>query len=218
MAKSPAPKPQLEIKQFRDEAEIDRGIAKLQRRLADVAALKPEQFNDQARKSVEQATREDILAIYGERSPQWRDHEYFTMMCAWSPDDRDNIARFAKAIPNAITMLERMISRLQEEKEHFLPPEPAAPKGDEKPTHSNSMQISIHGNVATLTLGDSVHNVTVVAFFDSLIRKIEESTQIPEEQKKSLNARLKEFANNAWVQSLGTQAVVELIRAMAGAP
>src|SRR5258706_15735608 len=59
-------------------SEIDRGIAKLRRRIEEVRALDPKTlpFDDAKIDTVEANVRETIRDVFGANSPEFNDHQY----------------------------------------------------------------------------------------------------------------------------------------------
>jgi uncharacterized protein (TIGR02391 family) len=123
--KKPVAAPQLiEPKEFASASEIDRGIAKLQRRIADVQALDPTRIRsaDQSVKNVETGIQETIREIYGQNSPEFQKHKHHDI---WSggynlmDSDYSMQQKFAEGIPQSIAMLQGLITRLEEKKMDF---------------------------------------------------------------------------------------------------
>jgi len=111
----PAP---LQVKEFTLE-EIDRGIARLQRRIEEVKALDPKtiQYDDQRIRIAEQNIRSDILEIFGPHSPEYHEHQYhdvshgpYNMMDGPGEHQR----QFAEGHPRTVALLEGLIARLNE--------------------------------------------------------------------------------------------------------
>lgn len=73
----PSEPPPLEIREFTPE-EIQRGVAKLKRRIEEAKALAADKvrFNDQRIRNVEHAIRDTILEVFGGNSPEYRAHQY----------------------------------------------------------------------------------------------------------------------------------------------
>ncbi|MFH1993715.1 MAG: nucleotide-binding protein [Pseudomonadota bacterium] len=119
--KNPLEPPPIEIRQF-TRSEIDRGIVKLRRRIEEVNGLDPRKilFNDAKIDIVEANIRESIREVFGSRSPEFDDHEHhriwhggYNMM----ESDSERQRKFADGIPQTVTMLEGLISRLEEKRE-----------------------------------------------------------------------------------------------------
>ena len=70
-----------------------------------------------------------------------------------------------------------------------------------------------HGNVENLALGNiSTYNTNI--YFDALIKAIEESEEIPKEDKKSLIDKIKDVAHDPYVSGIGAAAIFEGIKAL----
>jgi len=118
--RTPEP-PTIEVHQF-TRSEIDRGIAKLRRRIEEVNALDPQRvrYDDANIDNVESNIRETIREVYGPLSPEFHDHKHhriwhggYNMM----DSDGQRQAKFAAGIPQTVTMIEGLISRLEEKRE-----------------------------------------------------------------------------------------------------
>lgn len=117
--RAPEPPP-IEIKQFTPE-EIERGIAKLNRRIDEVNALDPREvpYNDQRRYTVEENIHTTILEVFGPNSPESQAHKYHRI---WHGPmyagmrGAESQQRFADGIPQTITMLKGLIDRLEEKR------------------------------------------------------------------------------------------------------
>jgi len=123
----PPEKPPIEIRQF-TRAEIDRGIAKLLRRIEDVTKLDPQQvrFDDVKIDNVESNIRETIREIYGSNSPEFNDHSSHRIWHGvhnYLDSESTRQEKFAAGIPQTVTMLEGLISRLEEKREDAQPDE-----------------------------------------------------------------------------------------------
>jgi predicted nucleotide-binding protein len=121
MANRRRPEPQVvELKAFAPD-EIQSAIDKLRRRIEEVKGLGQAgvRHDDQAVRNVQQSIRTAVLEIFGERSPQYRDHRYHRI---WHGDmyvnmpDREIQARFAAGIPQTVAMLEGLINYLDEKR------------------------------------------------------------------------------------------------------
>jgi len=115
----------IEVRQF-TRGEIDRGIAKLRRRIEDVKNLDPEQirYNDAEVYSVTSNISEAIREVFGARSPEFNEHEHHRIWHGGVNSMDSNSKRqrkFADGIPQTLTMLEGLISRLEEKKEDLEP-------------------------------------------------------------------------------------------------
>lgn len=116
----PQEPPPVEVKQFTPE-EIERGIAKLGRRIEEVKALETKrvQHGDQHRKNAEENVRTTVLEVFGPNTPEYRTHQYHEI---WHGDahmgmsDDEFEQGFLDGIPQTITMLEGLIARLEEKR------------------------------------------------------------------------------------------------------
>jgi hypothetical protein len=109
---------EFQIKQFSAE-EIDIGIEKLKRRIEQVKALEEDKvkWNDQRKKNTESDIRETLLDVFGEASPQFKKFGHHRIGST-NMMEQESIRqeKFKQGILNTITMLEGLISNLQEKK------------------------------------------------------------------------------------------------------
>jgi len=110
--------PQIEVRQF-TRSEIDRGIAKLRRRIEEVLSLDPQKirYDDAKIDNVERNIRKTIRDVFGSRSPEFNDHEHHRIWQGgynYLDSEGQLQAKFAAGIPQTITMLEGLISHLEE--------------------------------------------------------------------------------------------------------
>ncbi len=68
-----------------------------------------------------------------------------------------------------------------------------------------------HGNIENFGLGD-INNYNTSIYLNALIRAIEESDNIPPEEKKNLVDKVKKIANNPYVSGIGAGLIVEAIK------
>ena len=131
MTKSRIPEPPpIEIRRL-TRSEIDRGIVKLRRRIDEVNGRDPKQirYDDAKIDTVETNIRETIREVFGPRSPEFNDHEHHRI---WHggynlmDSDAERQEKFANGIPQTVTMLEGLISRLEERREDLEPDQPLA--------------------------------------------------------------------------------------------
>jgi len=128
--RTPAESPPIEVRQF-TRPEIDRGIGKLRRRIEEVKALDPRQtrYDDAKIDTVEANIRETIRDVFGPRSPEFKDHEHHRIWHGgynMRDSDGGRQRKFAEGIPQTATMLEGLISRLEEKREDLEPEPPEA--------------------------------------------------------------------------------------------
>lgn len=111
----------FEIKEFSLE-EIERGIRKIRSRISDIVKLKEDQvpWADGRKHAVETHVRETVREIYGSRSPESHDFEYFSIDTGSfiGGSDHEYQRIFVnEGIPYSISLLEGLISRLEEKRE-----------------------------------------------------------------------------------------------------
>lgn len=135
MASRSAPPPPPDIREFRDTSEIDRAVGKLQRRIADIDALKTDgvRWDDARVDNVQHDVRDTIRDVFGSGSPQFRRLEYFKIDDSPGEmvgmfEDLDELsertqAEFVSQIPGATTRIEGLIRQLQEKREELAEPE-----------------------------------------------------------------------------------------------
>jgi len=112
--------PPIEIKQFTVE-EIERGIAKLRRRIDEVRTLQTDRvrYSDQRRNNAEENIRATILEVFGPNSPEYHNHQYHTIWYGHqyvNMSDEDLDQCFFDGIPQSITLVEGLIARLEEKR------------------------------------------------------------------------------------------------------
>ena len=129
---SPEP-PLIEVRHF-TRADIDRAIAKLRRRIEETTNLDPRQvrFDDAKIDNVARNIRETVREIFGSNSPEFNDHGHHRIWHGGynsldSEGQRQD--KFAAGIPQTVTMLEGLISRLEEKREELQPDQLAAITG-----------------------------------------------------------------------------------------
>ncbi len=109
----------IEPKQFSLD-EINRGIAKLKRRLEEIKKLDPAktQYDNPAVDTTESNIRASILEIFGENSQEYRDHGYHSIDYGPShigmsaAENQQNFAGW----PRSIALLEGLVARLEEKR------------------------------------------------------------------------------------------------------
>ena len=150
MARRPPPEPPpIVVRQF-TTAEIDPAITKLRKRINQVTSLDPSQvqFDDAMVGNVNRNIRETIREIYGSNSPEFKDHEHHRI---WHGgyNSGDSASRrqekFAAGIPQTVTMLEGLISSLEEKREDVRLDE-AAPVPGTAPLAGTRRVFVVHGH------------------------------------------------------------------------
>jgi uncharacterized protein (TIGR02391 family) len=120
MAKKNAVPPPLEPRQFRSPEEIDAAIAKLRRRIAELERLDVQATVLQhtgADMVIQSNVRDTILDIFGENSPEFREHQYIEI---WGGPSGFNmhpgqiVAGKQRGRTEVVTILNGLVGRLQE--------------------------------------------------------------------------------------------------------
>jgi len=113
--------PPMEPKRFGTVQEVESAVEKLRRRVADVHRLRDSKVpaGSQGVKNVESNISQTILEIFGENSPEFRDHQHDRIWkgsYSSADEEWDRQEKFEAGIPESITMLEGLIGRLEEKK------------------------------------------------------------------------------------------------------
>ena len=129
---SPEP-PLIEVRHF-TRADIDRAIAKLRRRIEETTNLDPRQvrFDDAKIDNVARNIRETVREIFGSNSPELNDYGHHRIWHGgynYLDSEGQRQDKFAAGIPQTVTMLEGLISRLEEKREELQPDQLAAITG-----------------------------------------------------------------------------------------
>lgn len=118
MAKRRQDPPPIEIKRFTPD-EIQRGIAKLRRRIEEVEALGTNKvmYMNQSVRNAESNISNSILEIFGQNSPEYQEHQGHDIWqgsryVGMEPDEIQG--GFEAGIPKSIAMLQGLINRLEE--------------------------------------------------------------------------------------------------------
>lgn len=116
--------PPIVVKKFSINA-IDLGVRKIRRRIEEVKSLDPQEVpHDDARVgTAETNIRETIREVFGQNSPEFKDHEYHEIWHGginMGDPDYELQRKFAEGVPQTISMLEGLISRLEEKREDTL--------------------------------------------------------------------------------------------------
>lgn len=118
MAKRRYEPPPIEIKRFTIQ-EIEQGIRKLNRRIEEIKKLKDDKvsFDDARVDNAETNIRETIREVFSQNSPEFQNHQHhniwhggYNMM----DDEYIRQSKFEAGIPQTITMLKGLITRLEE--------------------------------------------------------------------------------------------------------
>lgn len=179
-SKTSAPPPSPVLKVFSSLEEVDRGIAKLQRRIEEVKSLQGMRYPDQKIDNVEANIQNSVLEIFGPESPEYRTHKHheiydgphFISMAGDGPDPRRQMS-FEAGIPKSISALEGLIATLQEKREDFE----AAPVAVASAAfHGLSLHERIAGACAKL-YDDGHYPEAVFAAAKSLTNYVREKSQ-----------------------------------------
>lgn len=127
------PDPPLESREFISVAEIERFISKLERRIKEVEALDVQAavFEDSGDDDVvESNVRETIREVFGNNSPEFREHQYISV---WAGPMSMGMSKQAvlqgkeRGKKQVATILRGLVARLNEKKEEFEAEEPRGP-------------------------------------------------------------------------------------------
>jgi predicted nucleotide-binding protein len=139
----------LQPKAFHSIDEIDRAITKLRRRLSDVEGLRTAGVShDDARASnVESAISKAILEIYGEHSPEFREHGYYHFVTSWriNGSDQEYQASFVDGLATAETTIGGLIQSLAEARADLQASAPRAHEAQASAAKSNEVFV-VHGH------------------------------------------------------------------------
>jgi len=110
--------PVIEVKQFTRD-ELLRAISQLRRRIGDIEALQQEAPNhsDGRIDALESNIRTTILELYGSRSPEFNEHQYFEIPFGpiwFDMSNHDHQNRLSQGYPRALEKLRGMLGRLNE--------------------------------------------------------------------------------------------------------
>lgn len=132
--RKPPSAPQIEVKQWLSTEEIDRAVSKLQKRITEAEALdiRSAVLNHTGALTVVVSNiRNAILEIFGENSPEYREHRYIEMwagpvIMGMGPQERVRATERGRG--KVINVLNGLISRLQEKREELGDGGAASPK------------------------------------------------------------------------------------------
>lgn len=126
--------------------DIERGIGKLQRRIAEVQGLKSVRYDDQAVKTAELNIQETIREVFGDDSAEYDKHRYYDiwhgpLIMGDSPHSIQS--KFEAGIEHAIVMLKGLIARLEEKRADLT--------GDATQlVHATLSNFDLHPRIATV--------------------------------------------------------------------
>ena len=175
VSKKPPTLPPIEIKNFTPE-ELERGIAKLQRRITEVEALDAHAAADPG------ASEDDILAsnvretirdVFGTNSPEFREHYWLRI---WSGPAGVNMHRDSIVVAieagkeRAVAILRSLIKRLEEKREDL-----GGTKADRVRTAFRGLDL--HPRIASVTTDlylNGHHNEAVFNASKALVNLVKE--------------------------------------------
>lgn len=99
--------------------DIERGLGKLQRRIAEVAGLKDKRYDDQAGKTAKLNIHETIREVFGDDSAEYDKHRYHDIWhgsLTIGASEHEKQGKFEEGIPHTIAMLEGLIACLEEKR------------------------------------------------------------------------------------------------------
>ena len=132
-----AESPSVEVRVFTAD-EIEQGIEKIRRRISALEGLDPSQvrYNDASVRNVESDIRNTIGEVFGPNSSEFGEHKQFRIRrgpISSSRSDAEKQEQFILEIPQKITRLKGLISRLEEKRLDLAPERgqgPRAPSSD----------------------------------------------------------------------------------------
>lgn len=145
---SPEPPP-IEVRQF-TRTDIDRAIAKLRRRIEETTNIDPEKvrYDDAKIDAVESNIRETVREVFGSNSPEFNDHGHHRIWHGgynYLDSVGQRQAKFTAGVPQTVTMLEGLISRLKEKQEELQSDQPATIQGAAQHTGTRRIFV-VHGH------------------------------------------------------------------------
>ena len=173
--RKPPALPSVEIKQFSPE-EIERGIAKLQRRIPEVEALDAVRAADSSASTSEilaNTIRETIRDVFGTDSPEFRDNQYLRIWAGLSSMGMSRervVAGIEAGKERTIAILRALITRLEEKREDL-----GGTKADRTRTAFRGLDLHPRiADVATDLYLNGHHNEAVFAASKALINLVRE--------------------------------------------
>jgi uncharacterized protein (TIGR02391 family) len=113
--------PSPQVKEFRSLEEIGQAVTKIRRRIDDVRSLDAHtvRWNDQRVRNGQENIQTMLLEVFGPDSPEYKAngaYRFVSLTTVGNFPDSDCQAEFAKKIPQAVTMLENHLARLDEKR------------------------------------------------------------------------------------------------------
>src|SRR5206468_7900452 len=108
-------------REFSSVHEVEAGIARLRRRIADIEAIDPRvvRYDHDTVQSIEEDISNTILDVFGVDSPEYLAHRQFQFFRSANrvfANDDDAQEFFAQALPPAIALIENLVLRLEEKR------------------------------------------------------------------------------------------------------
>jgi uncharacterized protein (TIGR02391 family) len=177
MARKAAPPPKVvEPRQWTTSDEVDRAIAKLQRRIAELEALdiRAAARDDNATDRVAISNvKETIREVFGQHSPEFHEHEHIRMWSGgmWADmSDSEVLSAKEGGRKQVIGILNGLISRLKEKREELVENKAPSPK-------AYLDYLNLHpriSGVATDLFEDGYHWESVFAASKALVNYVKE--------------------------------------------
>ncbi len=142
--------PTIVPKVFASRAEVERGIAKLQKRLEEVRRLRADgvRYDDGHRETAQTNLRETVREVFGPQSPELRDFEHHHIDRGGNflgGSDHEYQQCFLAGVDYTSQLIEGLISRLQEKGED-LQKDPVPPVADREPQTGGNKVFVVHGH------------------------------------------------------------------------
>src|SRR5207244_1785121 len=176
MAKKHPDPPPVEPRQFQSADEIDRGIAKLERRILELeqldvaAAIRNDTGADDV---VRSNVRESIREVFGTNSPEFREHEHLRLWAGPMFMDMSTsqvVAGTERGRTSAIGIVRGLIDRLKEKREELTA------GGSTSPT-TYFDRLNLHPRIADVSRDmflDGYHWEAVFAAAKALVNYVKE--------------------------------------------
>ena len=155
--------PPVEVRDFTAD-EIEQGIKKIRRRISDVEGLDPGQvrYDDASVKNVESNIRDTVRDVFGPNSSEFREHKQFRIPHGPIYRSRSNAEmqeQFTLGIPQKITRLKGLISRLEEKRLDLMPEKPKGQAQHPRTFPTNAKAIVLNAEkIATQASSHRIRN------------------------------------------------------------
>ena len=176
MARRPPPPPEIESRQWASADEVDRAVAKLKRRIAELEALNIQEavLGDTGADDVAVSNvRETIRDVFGPNSPEFNEHKHLRLWAGpmfVNMGEHQLIEGTERGRRQMIGILNGLIGRLQEKREEFA--------GDAAPTPRAFLEyLNLHPRIADVAADlfrDGYHWEAVFAASKALVNYVKE--------------------------------------------